>query len=133
METVAPASVKAIFSVGYPTAYGDVDVKCDDEGNVTGMDMELRRVKLYLTPDKPAGLDPENRLPMVQDPNADQETIDPDGMSGAPVFFIWLDPSSEAHLGFAGMITHACGRRYMIYAGAHLRRLVDCYIDQDKS
>ena len=67
LETVAPASVKAIFSVGYPTAYGDVDFKFDDEGNATDMNMELRWVKLYLTPDKPALLDPENRRPMIQD------------------------------------------------------------------
>jgi len=133
LETVAPASVKAIFSVGYPTAHGDVDFKIDDEGNATDMNMELRWVKLYLTPDKPAPLDPENRRPMVQDPKADQETIDPDGMSGAPVFFISLDASSQAHLGFAGMITHARDRRYLIYDGAHLRCVVDSYIDQDKA
>ena len=65
LETVAPASVKAIFSVGYPTAYGDVDFKCDDEGNATDMNMELRWVKLDLTPDKPALRDPENRRPMI--------------------------------------------------------------------
>ena len=70
---------------------------------------------------------------MVQDPKADQETIDPDGMSGAPVFFISLDASSQAHLGFAGMITHARDRRYLIYDGAHLRCVVDSYIDQDKA
>ena len=133
LETVAPESVQAIFSVGYPTAHGDVDFEIDDEGNATDMNMELRWVKLYLTPDKPGPLDPENRRPMVQDPRADQETIDPDGMSGAPVFFISLDASSQAHLGFAGMITHARDRRYMIYDGSHLSRVVDSYIDEEKT
>lgn len=98
LETVDPASVKAIFAVGYPTAFGDVIIKRDEESNVTGMDMELRWVKLYLVPDGPALLDAENRRAMVQDPNYDQETIDPDGMSGAPVFFVWLDQSFQAHL-----------------------------------
>ena len=130
LETVDPASIKAIFAVGYPTAFGDVDVKCDEEGNITGMDMELRWVKLYLAADKSAPFDTENRRAMIQDPKADQETVDPDGMSGAPVLFVWLDPSSQAHLGFAGMITHARDRRYMIYDGAVLRRVVDRYVDE---
>jgi hypothetical protein len=133
LETVDPASVKAIFAVGYPTAFGDVTIKRDEESNVTGMDMELRWVKLYLVPDGPALLDAENRRAMVQAPNYDQETIDPDGMSGAPVFFVWLDPSFQAHLGFVGMITHGRDRRYMIYDGALLRQVVGRYMDEGRS
>jgi hypothetical protein len=131
LETVPSASVQAIFSIGYPTAFGDINTKCDDEGIVTTMSMELRWVKLYLMVSEAAPLDPENRRPMVQDPKADQETIDPDGMSGAPVFFVWLNAASEAQLGFAGMITHARDRRFMIHDGAHLRRVVDAYIDKE--
>ena len=54
-------------------------------------------------------------------------------MSGAPVFFVWLDPSFQAHLGFVGLITHGRDRRYMIYDGALLREVVDRYMDEGRS
>jgi hypothetical protein len=63
------------------------------------------------------------------DPRSGDEAIDPDGMSGAPVFFIYLEDRKEAHLGFAGMVTDARIERYMVYDGALIRQVVDAFID----
>lgn len=133
LDTVEPTSIKAIFAIGYPTAFSDMNLECDEDQNITAVNTDLRWVKLYLTQDNPALLDTENRRVMIQDPRAEQETIEPDGMSGAPVFFVWLDESSRAHLGFAGMITDARDRRYMIYDGSIIRQIVDRHIDDPES
>lgn len=130
LKAVARNSIKTIFAIGYPTTAGEFSIKYDQDFNVTQMDMTLRWVKIYFDLAEAAPLDPENRIPLVQSERADQETIEPDGMSGSPVFFVWLDPASNAHLGFAGIVTHARGRRYMIYDGAHVRQVLDMYIDQ---
>lgn len=128
LETIDHGSVKAMFAIGYPTAFTDVDFVADEEGNPVALDMTLRWVKLYLALAAPAPMDTENRRPMVQDPNADQETIEPDGMSGAPVFFVCLD-RGVACLGFGGIVTEARERRYMVYDGDLLRRILDQYVD----
>ncbi|WP_210165324.1 hypothetical protein [Beijerinckia mobilis] len=132
LSTVNQDLIKVIFAIGYPTAYGMIDIKCDDDGIVTCVSMQSNKVKLYLSIDEPMTFDPENRIPMVQNERANQETIAPDGMSGAPVFFVWLDNSSNAHLGFAGIITHARDRRYMIYDGEILRQILDSSIKDSR-
>lgn len=130
-QTVQSVEIKLILSLGYPTAARNIDLQFDEAGDeITGADITLRWVKLYLELDGPALLDPENRRPLVKHRTYEQDDVDPDGMSGAPVFFVQLDASSNAHLGFGGMITHAAGGRYAAYDGAALKQIVDGYIDQ---
>ena len=124
---VKPSQVKTTFALGYPSFATDYDPLIEEDGTITGADIALRWVKLYLAESAPAPLDPENRRPMIQDERADQETIEPDGMSGAPAFFVWADETGQMHLGFSGMITHARERRYMVYEAANLRQILNSF------
>ena len=126
---VQPESVQAIFAIGFPTFAREPTLEIDDDGEPTKWAVQAHWVKLYLARSENQLLDTENRTPMVQDGRADQEAIDPDGMSGAPVFFVGLTTETNAFLGFSGMITHALGQRYMVYDASHLKTVVDRYID----
>lgn len=130
LRKVSRGLLQASFALGFPTFARDGEVELDEHGMPVKWATEARWVKLYLRADEARPLDVENRLPMVQDERADQETIDPDGMSGAPVFFIGKTEEHDAFLGFAGMITDAVDRRYMVYDAAILKDVLDNYIDQ---
>lgn len=129
LQSVPQDQVLVAFAIGYPTFAREADMVFDDDGIMTSWSPLSKWVKLYLKVDKPALLDTENRIPMIQDDRADQQTIEPDGMSGSPVFFIGKTPDNDAYFGFAGMITTARDRRYMVYDGAILKSVIDRCID----
>jgi hypothetical protein len=125
LGSVPAEQVRAIFAIGFPTAERDAVLTYDEEEIPTGLDMTVRWVKLYLELADRALLDTENRRPLVKHRIFEQELSDPDGHSGAPVFFISLDASLQAHLGFAGMITHSNGTRFMIFEAEMIRQLLE--------
>ncbi|MBB1251655.1 hypothetical protein [Rhizobium sp. G21] len=131
LHSVPHDEVLAVFAIGYPTFAREADITYDEDGIIKSWSPLSRWVKLYLKVDRPALLDTENRIPMIQDDRADQQTIDPDGMSGSPVFFIGKTPEHDAYFGFAGMITSARDRRYMVYDGNILKSIIDGYIDDE--
>jgi hypothetical protein len=131
LGSVQPAEVRAVFAIGYPTFARDANITFDDDGIPTAVDMTSGWVKLYLEFADPALLDTENRRPLVKHRTYEQDLENPDGLSGAPVFFISIDSSLQASLGFAGMITHSDGTRFMIYEAEMIRHLVDGYIARD--
>jgi hypothetical protein len=133
LDGVRPDQVKAIFAIGYPTNVRTTEVTFDEDFNPTGMYMINRWVRLYLELDGPALLDVENRRPLVKHRTFEQTLDDPDGLSGAAVFFVHLNTDLEARLGYAGMITHARHDRFMVYDGTIIRRIVDEYIDTENS
>ncbi|TXL71738.1 hypothetical protein FHP25_29060 [Vineibacter terrae] len=47
-----------------------------------------------------------------------------DGYSGAPVFFVWLDASKNAHLGFAGIVRLGGNNILHVYDGDRIRRII---------
>jgi hypothetical protein len=127
LSSVPADQVRAIFAIGYPTMARDAEITFDADDIPTAVDMTSRWVKLYLELAEPAPFDTENRRALVKHRTYEQELENPDGLSGAPVFFIYLDPSLQAHLGFAGMITHGNGTRFMIYEGETIRLLLERY------
>ena len=129
LHTVNADLIQAMFALGFPMFARDGDLEEDEDGLPTKWLATARWVKLYLEIDQVRLLDTENRIPMVQDKRVEQETIDPDGMSGAPVFFIGKTQDHNAFLGFAGMVTNANGRRYMVYDAAILKQVLDSYVD----
>ncbi|SHJ95004.1 hypothetical protein SAMN02745911_3791 [Aureimonas altamirensis DSM 21988] len=130
LQTASRVQIQATFALGFPTFARDGDFVFDEEGIPTKWLATARWVKLYLRVDEPKLMDIENRIPMVQDERADQQTIDPDGMSGAPVFFIAKTNENDAFMGFAGMITDARDRRYMVYDAQVLKQVLDTYVDE---
>src|SRR5690606_14773051 len=104
LETVTAEAVKAIFLIGFPSELTEVDIgDWNEERSEVPMTMKLRWVKLYLQRAATLRpLDPDNRI-LLEPHTATASTLkDPDGLSGAPVFFVWLDGEKQAHLGFAG-------------------------------
>jgi hypothetical protein len=133
LSSVPAEQVRAIFAIGFPTSERDADLTYDEEDILTGIYMKVRWIKLYLELADTELLDTQNRRPLIKHRTFEQELRNPDGLSGAPVFFIFLDASLQAHLGFAGMITHSNGTRFMIYEAETIRLLLDRYIDENKS
>jgi hypothetical protein len=76
-------------------------------------------------------MDTENRRAFIQDPRADQEIFQPEGMSGTPVFFLWLHQSYDAHWGFAGLITGARPDRSMVYGASAQKQALDQYCSRE--
>jgi len=127
LRTVAAEAIVLIFAIGYPTRFSSFETKLDqDDGSATGLDVISRWTKLYLEPAAPSSFDHEHRLPLQIHRDFQADIGDPDGFSGSPVFFIYQDDTRQAHLGFAGMITHGNkSGRFLIYETADIRRAVN--------
>ncbi|MGO7955521.1 hypothetical protein [Rhizobium leguminosarum] len=55
-----------------------------------------------------------------------QDIGNPNGWSGAPVFFVWGDDNKDHHLGFAGMIAHGSSHGgFMLYRAEDIRKFVN--------
>ena len=105
-------------STGYEPEYA--------EDEIVGAQVTPRWSKLYLQPSASELLDLEDRIPMVVHEEAPVNIEDPDGASGAPVFFVYQDKSEQAHLGFAGMITDASkAGRFMLYDAAVIQSILE--------
>lgn len=96
------------------------------------MTMKLRWVKLYLQrASNRRPLDPENRIVLEPHTEAPTTLKDPDGLSGAPVFFVWLDEEKQAHLGLAGVLTDARSDRFAVYSAVHIRSALEQCVKAD--
>ncbi|RIV82264.1 hypothetical protein D2V07_18175 [Aurantiacibacter zhengii] len=130
LRSVPSETFMAIFSIAYPTSDTDYDPKMDADGNLSGLDIVSRWNKLYLKCTEPNEWDRKGLVPLVPACDDDPVLSDPDGISGAPVFFIHRPPRGDAALGFAGIISHANkrGRVNMIEA-THIRQAVEKHLD----
>lgn len=121
LETVPPEAVQAIFTIGYPTELTNVEVG-EWDGDEVPMAFRIKWVTLYLKPAPEAhDWDNDNRIILMATGNTDAVPLDPDGLSGAPVFFAWLDEARQAHLDFAGLVTNARDNRFAVYSAVHIR------------
>lgn len=125
LRSTLPNSVVLIFSIGYPTQFSSFEMTIDADNCATGIDVISRWCKLYLESTEPSAWDHSLRLPLQVHGRYHSDIGDPDGFSGSPVFFIYQDASMQAHLGFAGMITHANRNgRFLIYEATYIRQIV---------
>ncbi len=131
LRNLNPAQIKLIAAIGFPTEAMEVDLKLDEDAIPTGADMKLRWVRVVMERASPSSIDTPNRLPLTIHPQEEHKIDDPDGMSGAPVFFIYQDSAWQMHLGFAGIITHSNGHRYMVYEADIIRQMLDKHIDEE--
>lgn len=121
-------SVDYSFLIGYPTESFDADI--NDEGECQRV--VNRWIRQDLEPDGPALMDVENRDMFVKHSQSTGSSIDPDGLSGSPVFSIVHDAASDRHLRFDGIVTDARDDRFAVYPSVHIRRLLDQIIMEDR-
>lgn len=126
LGTVKPAQVLVIFAVGYPSRFSSFETEFDTDYQAEGLDIRLGWSKLYLEQTTPQARDVPLRLPLQARSDAGTNIGDPDGFSGAPVFVVYQDAQLQAHLGYAGMITHGSrDGRFMVYDAGRIRPLLD--------
>lgn len=124
LSELAPERVRYIFSIGYPTKDQGYEPVFNDGFELIDLGIISRWGKVILQPRERTSWDLDTRIPLRVHERTG-EIGDPDGWSGAPVFFVWLDQSNIAQLGFAGMVTHGDGSNFGIYPGEEIRRIVD--------
>ncbi|MFZ5794670.1 MAG: hypothetical protein ACOY4B_09425 [Pseudomonadota bacterium] len=131
LRSVDPASVDAIFSIGYPTGDTSYDTTFDDEWRLLGIDVVSRWWKLYFKTATRTLWDGAGLVPLDPANTVDPIPDVPDGISGAPVFFIHGIKGRRPELGFAGIIVRGNkqGRVNMIEA-AHIRQALALHIDR---
>lgn len=115
------------FLVGYPSRSVRMEFDESDEGKLT--EFVLGWVRQDLQVGSPQALDTENRDIFVKHERSTRLSIEPDGLSGAPVFSLVCDSANERHLRFDGIITNANGDRFAVYPSALIRKVLDSIID----
>lgn len=125
LRVVERNSVTLIFAVGYPSRLVDIESTYADDYVLTDVAIFSRWAKLYLKEVPSLSSDIPGLVPLELHDSYDVDLGDPDGFSGAPVFFIYQDKEHVSHLGFAGMITFASklGRFNMVDA-SYIREAV---------
>lgn len=74
-------------------------------------------------------MDVENRDIFIKHDGSTRQNIEPDGLSGSPVFSIVCDVSSDRHLRFDGIVTDARGDRFAVYPSVYIRNFMDEIIE----
>lgn len=131
LETVSPNAIKGMFVIGFPSEFTTIEVgEWDEQGGEVPMSIRFQWVKVHL---RPAAVrhpfDPDNRIILEPDPEAPTTLSDPDGLSGAPVFFVWQDSGDQAWLGLAGVVTNARIDRFAVYSAVHIRTALQQHVD----
>lgn len=118
LRTIQPQDVTLIFTVGYPSRLVGYEPTYDEGYDLRDLAIYSRWAKVYLELDDLVRSDIPGLVPLQVHQSYRIELGDPDGFSGAPVFFIYQDAQRVSHLGFAGMVTHASelGRFSMVEA-----------------
>ncbi len=118
------SAVECYFTIGYPHIFTDYDIDYAEDGDPLFISIRSRWCTIYLQPSARQAFDLDTRLPFVVDPRMHIEPFDPDGLSGAPVFFVYRFNGGQAGWGIAGMITHGANNRFQVYDGENLRNFV---------
>jgi len=121
--------IDAIFTIGYPTGDTSYNSHFDEEWNVIGVDIVSRWRKLYFRQAPATAWDTPGLIPLDPAKDDDLALEDPDGISGAPVFFVYGIKAGQPALGFAGIIIRANrqGRANMLEA-AQIRQALEQHI-----
>ncbi|MBA8904179.1 hypothetical protein [Phyllobacterium sp. P30BS-XVII] len=117
------------FALGYPTKSVNIELNESDESKLSKF--TAKWVRLDLLPASPQLMDIENRNIFEKHHASTQISIDPDGLSGAPVFTIVSDSFGQRTLRFDGIITHAKGDRFAIYPSECIRDFLDAIVSSE--
>ncbi|MDX0503604.1 hypothetical protein GOC80_13310 [Sinorhizobium medicae] len=130
LSEVEADSIRLLFTIGYPTKSQGYEPDFDEDFNAISLRVISRLAKLIFDEHKIRPSYEESRTSITVSERYQGDIGDPDGWSGAPVFFLWGDDKREHHLGFAGMITHAnSAGSFMIYRAEGIRAFVNGAID----
>lgn len=125
LRRVPKDNVQVIFTVGYPSRFTDYDTVISEAGDITGANLVSRWAKIYLQQTPTLGIDREGLVPFEVHEDYQIDLGDPDGFSGAPVFFVYLDETRIARLGFGGMVTYASALgRFNVIEASYIRAAV---------
>jgi len=113
------------FLIGYPHYAFTLDL--DSRGEEVS-EFTARWIRQDLQEAAPALMDTENRNMFVKHEASTRSDIDPEGLSGGPVFSIVGDDQKNRYLRFDGIITNARDNRFAVYPSTDIRRFLDCVI-----
>lgn len=127
LSQVDSDSVDLIFTIGYPAAFADYNPEYGPDWETVGLQMVSRWVKFYLDPAERDVWDRPALIPLKMRADQHEPLAQPDGLSGAPVFFI--HGGKAPSIGFAGMIVRAdtVGGFNMLHA-RYIRKAVSQHI-----
>jgi len=111
------------FVIGYPTESHQIDFDPIDEEQLAKF--TLRWIRQDLQRSERALLDTESRDIFVKHAQSSRRSVDPDGLSGSPVFSIVSDARKDRHLRFEGIITDAKNDRFAVLPSAEIRPFLD--------
>lgn len=116
------------FLIGYPTNSAIITLNRDDYSALAGF--TARWVRQDLQAAKPEALDTEHRNIFIKHDRSTRLSIDPDGLSGSPVFSIVKAATSERFIRFEGIITNARGDRFAVYPSVYIRDMLEHIVDR---
>lgn len=119
----ADISADYSFLIGYPSSSAIVEVDPADDGKLSNFTM--RWIRQDLEEDEPRPLDVEHRTIFVKHERSTRKSVEPDGLSGSPVFSIIKDTGNNRNLRFDGIVTHANGDRFAIYPSVYIRDMLE--------
>lgn len=126
LSEVGGNPIRLIFTVGFPTARQGYEPVFDEDWNATKLNVISRPMTLIFDEKSVKPSFEESRESISVHSRYDESIGDPDGWSGAPVFFVWGDDNKDHHLGFAGMITHGTSSgSFMLYRAEDIRAFVN--------
>ncbi|WP_157059015.1 hypothetical protein [Loktanella sp. 5RATIMAR09] len=139
-ELIADHQSKCIryFTVGLPTDQRSMDLQWDDETCSYDTEHKLRYSFLYLEPVVGEPMDLEHRIAMCLSGSSKNHQIEPDGLSGSPVFGILQTEIETFSIVFVGFITHGrClskvtadrPQRFLVYPVEPIRKVLDAIVD----
>ena len=115
--------IVAIFAIGYPSRFLTAETSFDEEYLPTEASLNVGYAPLFLERANPSPWDIEYRTALQAHHRYNRDVGDPDGFSGAPVFYIYEDEARQSHLGFAGIITDGSKEgRFNIYRASDISR-----------
>ncbi|MBB4219234.1 hypothetical protein FHT79_006465 [Rhizobium sp. BK212] len=111
------------FLVGYPTHSTLTALDPNDYSALSSFTARWIRQDLQGAKSQP--LDTEHRNIFVKHERSTRLSIEPDGLSGSPVFSITRSANAERFLRFEGIVTNARGDRFAVYPSVYIRDMLD--------
>lgn len=117
------------FVIGYPAESVRIEFDLEDETKLA--EFTLRWIRQDLQRVDNAPMDPEHRLIFTKHEGSTRLSINPDGLSGSPVFSIVHDRQKDRHLRFDGILTNAREDRFAVLSSEHIRPMLDGIVAGD--